>query len=341
MKKIVSAVLLSLALCSCASDDKDLNLPAENLYNKAFDDLEATKYKVAAKEFEQLESDHPYSKWAVKAKLMGAYAYYKDESYDDAIMAADRFLQYHPGNKDAAYAYYLKAMSYYDQISSVDKDQENTRLAEETFRRLIVLYPDSKYAQDAANKIKLAEDYRAGQEMDVGRFYLHNGNYLSALNRFNVVLEEYQTTAQIEEALYRQVEIYGILGMNKYAQGYYKILKMNYPDGQWTAKAADVMEKIGNADIKKENTAQKEETKDEKGWFGWPWFGGDEAAEEAVTASEKTKEETKDEKGWFGWPWFGGDEAVEETVTASEETKEETKDEKGWFGWPWFGGDSE
>ena len=275
MKKIYLALIFGLLVSACASKDETLNLPAENLYNMAYDNLEQTKYKKAAEQFEQLETEHPYSKWAVKAKLMAAYAYYKDESYDDAIIAADRFLKYHPGNKDADYAYYLKGMSYYDQISSADKDQLNTRMAEETFQRLVLLYPESKYAKDVMQKINLAEDYKSAQEMIIGRYYLNNGNYLSALNRFNVVLEQYQKTVQIEEALYREVEIYAILGMNKYANGYYKILQMNYPNGSWTAKAEEIINKIN-----KTGKTKNEETSSGKWYkFGWPWFGNNEETE--------------------------------------------------------------
>lgn len=245
MKKIYGLLGLILLVTACASDkDVQSDLSAEDLYNDAFEYLEKTRYQKAAEVFEQLEIEHPYSQWAVKAKLMGAYAYYKDEKYDDAILALDRFIKYHPGNKDAAYAYYLKGMCYYDQISSADRDQADTAKAQETFSRLIMLYPNSKYAEDARRKLNLTEDYQAGQEMIIGRYYLNNRNYLSALNRFNQVLENYQTTVQIEEALYREVEIYAILGMNKYADGYYKILKMNYPDGVWTAKAETVMKQI-------------------------------------------------------------------------------------------------
>ena len=283
MKKILG-LLVFLSLTACAATDKvKENASVEELYNKAFDDLQKTKYKKAAEEFEQVEVEHPYSQWAVKAKLMGAYAYYKNENYDDAVLALDRFIKYHPGNKDTAYAYYLKGMCYYDQISTADKDQADTEKAEEAFNRLIMLYPNSEYAADARKKINLTEDYKAGQEMIIGRYYLNNGNYLSALNRFNVVLENYQTTVQIEEALYRQVEIYGVLGLNKYAAGYYKILQNNYPDGVWTAKAAKVMEKISKTSVKKVKTPKptaevKEETS--SSWFGW--FKSDEQPDVAV-----------------------------------------------------------
>ena len=334
MKKVLG-LLVFLSLTACAASDKlKENASVEELYNTAFDDLEKTKYKKAAEEFEQVEIEHPYSQWAVKAKLMGAYAYYKNEDYDDAVLALDRFIKYHPGNKDAAYAYYLKGMCYYNQISAADKDQADTGKAEEAFNRLIMLYPNSEYAADARQKVNLAEDYKAGQEMIIGRYYLNNGNYLSALNRFNVVLENYQTTVQIEEALYRQVEIYGILGLNKYAAGYFKILKNNYPDGVWTQRAAKVMEKISKTSVKKAKTSkQAAEVKEEtsNGWFDW--FKSDEKPEvKAETPKQvaEVKEETS--SGWFDW--FKSDEKPEvkaETPKQAAEVKEETS--SGWFGW--------
>ena len=377
MKKIYGLFCGVLLLGACASDaDKMNGMSAEELYNLAYENLGATKYAKAAEVFEKVETDHPYSKWAVKSKLMGAFAYYKEEKYDDAVIAIDRYLKYHPGNKDVPYALYLKGMCYYDQISSADKDQGDTAKAADAFGRLIALFPDSEYAKDAQNKMSLTEDYKAGQEMIIGRYYLNEGNYLSALNRFNVVLEEYQTTIQIEEAVYRQVEIYAILGLNNYAAGYYKILRNNYPEGKWTAKAAKIMDKIGmtdkvaplttmaanDADSAKEEVADKTES---KGWFSG-WFGGDDAedkadevkaeVEETVVEVEDKAAEAKDEtksKGWFSG-WFGGDDAkdkaeevkaeVEETVVevqeqVAEDLKPEDKVEsKGWFS-GWFSSD--
>ena len=337
MKKIYG-VLAVFLLAGCAAEKVQTALPVENLYNNAFDDLQKTKYKKAAEEFEQVEIEHPYSQWAVKAKLMGAYAYYKNEDYDDAVLALDRFIKYHPGNKDVAYAYYLKGMCYYSQISSADKDQADTEKAEEAFNRLITLFPNSEYAADARKKVNLTEDYKAGQEMIIGRYYLNNGNYLSALNRFNVVLENYQTTVQIEEALYRQVEIYGILGLNKYADGYYKILRNNYPDGVWTAKAAKVMEKIGNAPAKKAVVApvaapKTEEVKEENSSSWFSWFKSDmqpEVKAEAPKPAEEVKEETS--SSWFSW--FKSDmqpEVKAEAPKPAEEVKEETS--SSWFSW--------
>ena len=339
MKKIYG-LLTVLLLAGCAADKAPSDLPVENLYNNAFDDLQKTKYKKAAEEFEQVEIEHPYSQWAVKAKLMGAYAYYKNEDYDDAVLALDRFIKYHPGNKDVAYAYYLKGMCYYDQISSADRDQADTEKAEEAFNRLIMLFPDSEYAADARKKVNLTEDYKAGQEMIIGRYYLNNGNYLSALNRFNVVLENYQTTVQIEEALYRQVEIYGILGLNKYAAGYYKILHNNYPDGVWTAKAAKVMEKINKAHVKKAEAPKKEaeevkEVKEEtsSSWFGW--FKSDEQPEVKVEAPKKEAEEVKEETSSSWFSWFKSDEQPEVKVETPKKESEEVKEEtsSSWFSW--------
>ena len=336
MKKIYG-LLTVLLISGCAAEKVQTDLPVENLYNNAFDDLQKTKYKKAAEEFEQVEIEHPYSQWAVKAKLMGAYAYYKNEDYDDAVLALDRFIKYHPGNKDAAYAYYLKGMCYYDQISSADKDQADTEKAEEAFNRLIMLYPDSEYAADARKKVNLTADYKAGQEMIIGRYYLNNGNYLSALNRFNVVLENYQTTVQIEEALYRQVEIYGILGLNKYAAGYYKILQNNYPDGIWTAKAAKVMEKISKAPAKKAETPKKEveEVKEEpsSSWFGW--FKSDEQPEAKAETPKKEAEEVKAETSSSWFSWFKSDEQPEAKAEAPKKEAEEVKAEtsSSWFSW--------
>ena len=322
MKKIYG-LLTVLLLAGCAADKAPSDLPVENLYNNAFDDLQKTKYKKAAEEFEQVEIEHPYSQWAVKAKLMGAYAYYKNEDYDDAVLALDRFIKYHPGNKDVAYAYYLKGMCYYDQISSADRDQADTEKAEEAFNRLIMLFPDSEYAADARKKVNLTEDYKAGQEMIIGRYYLNNGNYLSALNRFNVVLENYQTTVQIEEALYRQVEIYGILGLNKYAAGYYKILHNNYPDGVWTAKAAKVMEKINKAHVKKAEAPKKEaeevkEVKEETSSSWFSWFKSDE---------QPQREEDNTSSSWFSWFKSAEqpDEAIEEIAVEVEEEQPQTE----------------
>lgn len=237
MKKLVLVLSLILVLGACSSTKTEEHLSAERLYNRAYKSLNKTKYAKAAENFEKIELEHPYSKWATKAKLMGAYAYYKDQKYDDAIISLDRFIKYHPGNKDIAYAYYMKGLCYYEQIVGIEKDQENTELAKESFNQVVVRFPDSEYAKDAKNKLNLINDRMAGHEMEIGRFYLLRKNYLSALNRFSAVVNQYQTTSHIEEALYRQVEIYKILGLTKEADDAAKVLNFNYPDSKWNRRA--------------------------------------------------------------------------------------------------------
>lgn len=242
MKKFLIGILSVGLLCACASKKEDLStFSAEEIYTKAYHLTKKTQYEKAAEYFEKVETEHPYSKWAVKSKLMAAYAYYKAGKYDDAILALDRFIKYHPGNKDIAYAYYLRAICYYDQIASAEKSQGATKDAHDALNNVIVLFDGTDYAKDAANKLKLTLDHEAAHEMYVGRFYLNNKNYLSALNRFNAVVEKYQTTVQIEEALYREVEIYKLIGLDKEAERVAKVLNLNYPESKWNKKALKLL----------------------------------------------------------------------------------------------------
>ena len=249
MKKllVVSQFVLMLFITGCASDNSNIindeDKTAEMLYNEAYEYLEKTSYQKSAEKFDKIEMEHPYSKWATKSKLMSAYAYYKGEKYDDAIASLDRFIRLHPGNKDIAYAYYLKGVCYYDQISSSEKEQSSTKDAYDTFMQVITMFPSSKYATDAKNKMALIEDHLAGHEMAVGRYYLENKEYISALNRFSIVTDNYQTTPQIEEALYREVEIYTILGLTNEAQKKERILTSNYPNSKWSKMATSLIKK--------------------------------------------------------------------------------------------------
>ena len=244
MFRVIAALFLTISLVSaCSSTDNKEPKTAEQVYNEAFEYLEKTSYLRAAEVFEKIEVEHPYSKWAVKAKLMAGYAYYKDKKYDDAIMAFDRFIRFHPGNKDTAYAYYMKAISYYDQISDVKRDQSNTQKAMDALYQVVSRFPGTNYAKDAGQKIDLTKDHLAGQEMDVGRYYLGQHNFLSALNRFSEVVNSFQTTSHIEEALYRQVEVYKILGLSDEANTAYKFLSHNYPNSKWTETARNLLSK--------------------------------------------------------------------------------------------------
>ncbi len=237
---ILTALLM---LGACASKKEDTSkMTAEEIYVKGYQALSKKNYDKAATYFEKVETEHPYSKWAVKSKLMGAYSYYKDKKYDDAIMSLDRFIKYHPGNKDIAYAYYLKGICYYDQITPAERDQSNSRMAYDALGAVVVMFPETMYAEDANQKIKLTLDHQAAQEMDVGRFYLKNKNYLAALNRFDMVVQKYQTTVHVEEALYREVEIYIALGLVNEAKKAYAVLKYNYPDSKWTQKAQKLID---------------------------------------------------------------------------------------------------
>ncbi|MDD4556276.1 MAG: outer membrane protein assembly factor BamD [Alphaproteobacteria bacterium] len=240
LRIMLSALVLSLFVSGCASK-VETPKDAEGLYRTAYKELKKDKFKKSAKTFEQLELEHPYSKWAVKSKLMGAYAHYRAEEYDDALMSLDRFIRFHPGNKDIAYAYYLKAICYYDQIDIIGKNQKDTREAFDALNQVILRFPDTAYARDARSKINLAENYLAGQNMYIGRFYLNEKQYLSALNRFSTVVNDYQTTAYVEEALYRQIEIYTILGLKKESQNNYRVLSHNFPKSDWTKRAKKIM----------------------------------------------------------------------------------------------------
>ncbi|MBR6663757.1 MAG: outer membrane protein assembly factor BamD, partial [Alphaproteobacteria bacterium] len=204
MKKIALLLSVVFIFTACSTTKNNEPMSAEELYNKGYKELNKTSYSKAAASFEKIELEHPYSKWATKAKIMSAYAYYKDQKYDDAILSLDRFIRYHPGNKDIAYAYYMRGLCYYEQIVGIEKDQGTTKQALDAFNQVIIRFPESEYAKDASSKMNLIVDHLAGQEMEVGRFYLNKQNYLSALNRFSEVVNNYQTTGHIEEALYRQ-----------------------------------------------------------------------------------------------------------------------------------------
>lgn len=250
--RIITTILILPFLFACATKKEEPS-NAEDLYMRGYKQLSKSSFKRAGETFEKVEVQFPYSKWAIKSKIMAGYSYYLAKEYDDSIMALDRFIHYHPGNTDIAYAYYLKSIAYYDQINVVEKTQDTTLDAHNALNQVVLRFPDTKYADDAKNKLKLTFDYMAGQNMDVGRFYLQRKNYLSALNRFSTVVVEFQTTSYIAEALYRQVEIYTILGMNEEADNAYKVLTYNYPNSDWSVAASKIIvsENRKNSKVKK------------------------------------------------------------------------------------------
>ena len=232
-----AALLIMLAACSGAKNDVYIEKPVDDLYNKAMDSLVDENYTTAAKIFDEVESEHPYSVWATKSQLMKIYALYEDDKYDDAIIAADRFIVLHPGHQDVAYAYYLKAICYYMQIVDVGRDQRLTELALKALEEVVRRFPDSKYARDAKLKLDFTRDHLAGKEMEIGRYYLKRQEYLAAMNRFKRVIDNYQTTTHVPEALERLVECDLALGLNKEAKDNAAVLGYNYPGSHWYADA--------------------------------------------------------------------------------------------------------
>jgi outer membrane protein assembly factor BamD len=235
----VAAVLLAVALTACGSSKNQayIEKPVDDLYNKAMDALADENYAAAATTFDQVESQHPYSVWATKSQLMQVYANYEDGKYDDAVIAADRFIQLHPGHKDVAYAYYLKAICYYMQITDVGRDQKLTELSLKALDDVVRRFPDSKYARDAKLKLDFTRDHLAGKEMEIGRYYLKRGEYLAAINRFKRVIDNYQTTTHVPEALLRLVECDLSLGLTREAKENAAVLGYNYPGSHWYGDA--------------------------------------------------------------------------------------------------------
>ncbi len=235
--RLVSAVLLVLALTACGDDEGPVYIeqPVEQLYNHALNELYLKNYEDSARLFDEVERQHPYSAWASKAQLMAAFAQYQDSKYDDAINTLDRLIQLHPGHKDIAYAYYLRGISYYEQISDVERDQRMTRRALANLDEVSRRFPDSKYARDSRFKMDLTRDQLAGKHMSIGRFYLSGGEYLAAINRFRIVIKNFQTTTHVPEALHRLVEAYLAIGVVDEAQANAAVLGYNYPGSEWYA----------------------------------------------------------------------------------------------------------
>ncbi|WP_372096963.1 outer membrane protein assembly factor BamD [Tistrella mobilis] len=238
--RILRAGLLAAcvaALAACSSDDDDrpayVERPVEQIYAQAANELDQGEYRKAAQSFDEVERQHPYSTWATEAQLMAAYSYYQANQYEDAIATAQRFIDLHPGNPNVAYAYYLVGLCHYERISDVGRDQEMTRKSLEAFQEVVRRFPDSAYARDARLKIDLARDHLAGKEMEIGRYYLTRGLYIAAINRFRTVIERYQTTTHVPEALHRLVEAYLSLGIEREAQTAAAVLGYNYPGSDW------------------------------------------------------------------------------------------------------------
>ncbi|MFA5581282.1 MAG: outer membrane protein assembly factor BamD [Paracoccaceae bacterium] len=231
------AVLGLVVLVSCGGSGGTIppldGFSAEEIFNRGELELANDRPDDAARYFSEVERLYPYTQWASRALIMQAYAYHLDQDYEQARGSAQRYLDFYPGQEDAAYAQYLLALSYYDQIEDVSRDQGITFQALQALRGVIERYPDTEYARSAVLKFDLAFDHLAGKEMEIGRYYLRQGHYTAAINRFRVVVEQFQTTSMTPEALHRLVESYLALGLDDEAQTAGAILGHNFQSSDW------------------------------------------------------------------------------------------------------------
>ncbi len=232
------ALALCAMLAGCASGGDDLTAalnpdPPAKMFADADALMSSGKFDAAATKFENLDKEHPYSPEARRAIVMAAYAYYRAGKTPEAIASAERYVALHPGTKEAPLAHHIIASAYFDEIRGPKQDQSSTRKALEQLKILKTRYPDSEYSENADNRIRIAEDSLAANEMEVGRYYLKERNYVAAINRFKTVVSDYQTTAHVEEALGRLTECYMSLGITKEAQNAAAVLGHNFPDSKW------------------------------------------------------------------------------------------------------------
>ena len=232
-------LLTPLALTACGGgrkakkDQSYIAQDVETLYSAARETLAKRQYRLAGAQFDEVERQHPYSVWARRAQLMSSFAYYAAGEYQEAIGAAQRFLSLHPGSREAPYAYYMVALSHYNQIMPVNKDQKTTQQALDSLGELIRRYPNTDYAADARLKIDLARDHLAGKELEIGRFYQRQGLYLATIVRFRTVIDKFDTTSHAPEALHRLVESYLAMGIPEEATKSAAVLGNNYPESKW------------------------------------------------------------------------------------------------------------
>ncbi|MCZ6610866.1 MAG: outer membrane protein assembly factor BamD [Alphaproteobacteria bacterium] len=266
LKALVVAGVVALAACagpqSVVSGKEE---PAETLYNRAMGLLTRGEGNDATHVFNEVERQHPYSIWASKAMLMSSYTYYAMNRYTEALVGLDRFIRLHPGSRDIEYAYYLKALCSYEQIADVQRDQDMTREAMAALQVVIKRDPNSKYARDAKLKYDLTQDQLAGQEMSVGRWYQRSGMLIAAINRFKTVVEKYQTTSHVPEALHRLTESYLTLGIKDEAQKAAAVLGHNFPGSEWYQDSYVLMTGI------KPQRQQANSSIPRRSWWGRAW----------------------------------------------------------------------
>jgi len=267
MTQVLLAVALAASLGACASREREQRLqyteqPVEQLYNRAADLMDQRRWTEAALAFQEVERQHPYSSWARRSMLMTSYAKYQANQYDEAIAASRRFIQLHPGNEGAPYAYYLIAICNFEQIMDVGRDQKTTELTLDALNDVVRRYPQSDYARDARLKIDMTYDQLAGKEMEIGRFYLNREQHLSAINRFKKVVDDpnLQRTSHVPEALHRLVESYLSVGLIEEAQRSAAVLGHNFPGDKWYQRTYALM---GNRGV----TPVEEPEARRRGWL--------------------------------------------------------------------------
>jgi outer membrane protein assembly factor BamD len=241
--------------------------PVEELYNNGVDALNAQRFGTADDQFNAVQQNYPYSTWAVNAQLMSAYSLYLQNKYTDAIGALDRFIQLHPAHRDVAYVYYLRALCYYEQIADIQRDQKGTQQAMNALQEVVNRFPETDYAQDAKLKIDLCVDHLAGKEMDIGRYYQKQHLYEAAIGRFQRVVDDFQTTNHVPEALSRLTEIYLVLGLKDQARKTAAVLGYNYPGNAWYS---DTYAQLVNNGVEEPGGVARP-TSPQRGFFSRAW----------------------------------------------------------------------
>ncbi len=263
------AVLPLLAACGGKSSDAPTGPTgtAEEMYDNGLDALNNRRFGTADDQFNGVQSNYPYSSWAVSAQLMEGYSLYQQNKYTEAIGTLDRFIQLHPAHRDIAYAYYLRALCYYEQIADIQRDQRGTEEAMNALREVVNRFPDTSYAQDAKLKIDLCVDHLAGKEMEIGRYYQNQHLYEAAIGRFQRVVDDYQTTNHVPEALMRLTEVYLALGLKDQARKTAAVLGYNYPGSVWYR---DSFNQLVRDDVASGNEVPGDEQA-QRGFFSRMW----------------------------------------------------------------------
>lgn len=251
----LSVVAAPLLLSACMSSEKDIDLstyvdqtePADVLYNQGLANLNAGRLQEASRKFDAVDRQHPYSEYARKSMVMGAFANYRQGNYDEAVASAKRYLTLYPSTSDAAYAQYIIGLSYFRQIKDVTQDQKEARQTVQVMQDLVTRWPESEYVEDAKTKIRFANDQLAGKEMQIGRYYLERREYIASIKRFRAVVENYSNTRHVEEALSRLVESYYAMGLTDEAQTAAAVLGHNYPDSPWYKDSYKLLQSGGLA----------------------------------------------------------------------------------------------